>query len=90
MSELVGLSAADMGGAGHPVRFKIVRSSVGGQFGISSVPPGEYYVIAVREEDAADWRDPAVLDLLARAAARVTILEGEHRTLDLQVREVRR
>ena len=27
MSELVGLSAADMGGAGHPVHFKIVRSA---------------------------------------------------------------
>jgi protocatechuate 3,4-dioxygenase beta subunit len=71
-------------------RFRNVRASAGGQFGISSLPPGDYYVIAVREEDAADWRDPALLDVLARTAARVTILEGEHRTMDLQVREVRR
>ena len=71
-------------------RFKNVRASSDGQFGISSLPPGDYYVIAVREEDAADWRDPAVLDVLARTATRVTILDGEHRTMDLQLREVRR
>lgn len=71
-------------------RFRSVRASTGGQFGISSLPPGDYYVTAVREEDASDWRDPAILDLLARAATRVTIFDGEHRTMDLQVREVRR
>ena len=27
MTELVGLTAADMGGAGHPVHFKIARSA---------------------------------------------------------------
>ena len=67
-----------------------MRASTAGQFGLSSLPPGDYYAIAIREENAADWRDPAILDVLARAATRVTILEGEHRTVDLQVREVRR
>jgi hypothetical protein len=71
-------------------RFKTARASASGQFGISSLPPGDYYVIAVREEDAADWRDPATLELLARAATRISILDGEHRTMDLQVQEVRR
>jgi hypothetical protein len=47
-------------------------------------------VAAVREEDAADWRDPSFLDALARVAARITILEGEHKSIDLQIREVRR
>ena len=71
-------------------RFKSARASAGGQFGLSSLPSGDYYVIALREEDAADWRDPATLDLLARAATRVTILDGEHRTMDLQIQGVRR
>lgn len=71
-------------------RFKSARGTATRQFGIGSLPPGDYYAIAVRDEDAADWRDPAALEALAREAARVTILEGEHRTIDLQVREVKR
>ena len=71
-------------------RLRSARATAAGQFGISSLPPGDYYVAAVREEDAADWRDPSFLDALARVATRFTILEGEHRSIDLQVREVRR
>jgi hypothetical protein len=72
-------------------RFRSGRAATAtGAFGISSLPPGDYYVIAVREEDAVDWRDPATLDLLARAATQITILEGEHKTIDLQMREVKR
>ncbi len=71
-------------------RFKMARPSSSGEFSVSSLPPGEYYAVAVREEDAADWRDPALLDALARVAARVTIIEGEHRTVDLPMREVRK
>jgi hypothetical protein len=70
--------------------FKNVRATASRQFGIGSLPPGDYYAIAVRDEDAADWRDPAALEAFARNAVRVTILEGEHKTIDLQVREARR
>ena len=73
-----------------PRRLRSARATATGQFGISSLPPGDYYVAAVREEDAADWRDPSFLDALARVAARITILEGEHKSIDLQIREVRR
>ena len=71
-------------------RLKSTRAGTAGEFGIGSLPPGDYYVVAVREEDAADWRDPAFLETLARIATQATILEGEHRKLDLQVREARR
>jgi len=73
-----------------PRRLRSARATATGQFGISSLPPGDYYVAAVHEEDAADWRDPSFLDALARVAARITILEGEHKSIDLQIREVRR
>jgi len=73
-----------------PRRLRSARATAAGQFGISSLPPGDYYVAAVREEDAADWRDASFLDALARVATRITILEGEHRSIDLQLREVRR
>ena len=73
-----------------PRRLRSARATAAGQFGISSLPPGDYYLAAVREEDAADWRDPPFLDALARVATRITILEGEHKSIDLQLREVRR
>jgi hypothetical protein len=76
-------------GGGSPRRLRAARASARGQFGVSSLPPGDYYVVAVPEEPPGDWRDPAVLEALARIATPVTILEGEHKTIDLRVREVR-
>ena len=73
-----------------PRRLRSARATAAGQYGISSLPPGDYYVAAVREEEAADWSDPSFLDALARVATRITILEGEHKSIDLQIREVRR
>jgi hypothetical protein len=72
-----------------PRRLKSTRAATGGQFGLSSVPPGDYYVIAVPEEQAADWRDPRMLEALARQATQVSIGEGEHKTIDLQLKQVR-
>lgn len=74
----------------NPRRLKSARVTAARRFGISSLPPGDYFVVAVAEEDAADWRDPAVLEVLARIATQVSIVEGEHKALDLRVREVRR
>ena len=69
-------------------RFRSTRANARGEFGLSSVPPGDYYVIAVPEEQAADWRDPKVLEALARQATQVSIAEGEHKTIDPRLREV--
>ena len=71
-------------------RLRSARVRDTGQFGISSLPPGEYYVVAIPEEDTVDWRDPATLELLARLATQVSIHEGEFKTIDLRVRQVRR
>jgi hypothetical protein len=72
-----------------PRRLKSTRANAKGEFGLSSVPPGEYYVIAVPEEQAADWRDPKALEVLARQATQVSIAEGEHKMIDLRLKEVR-
>lgn len=71
-------------------RLKSGRTNAAGGFGISALPPGDYFVVAVRDEDAADWREPAMLESLARIATHVSILEGESKTIDLPLREVRR
>lgn len=76
-------------GGSSPRRLRSARANARGQFGLSSLPPGDYYLVALKEEPPGDWRDPASLDALARIATQVTIVEGEHRTIDLPVREVR-
>ena len=73
----------------NPRRLKSARADAQGRFGISSLPPGDYYAAAIRDEDSAEWRDPKNLDALARSATRVSIGDGEHRTLDLRLREIR-
>jgi Carboxypeptidase regulatory-like domain len=72
-----------------PRRLRSARASAAGKFGLGAVPAGDYYIIAVPEEQAVDWRDPKMLELLARAATRVTVLEGEHKTIDLRMQEAK-
>jgi Carboxypeptidase regulatory-like domain len=73
-----------------PRRLRSASTNAKGQFGLSSVPPGDYYVIATPEEHSEDWRDPRMLEVLARLATQVTTLEGEHKMIDLRISEVRR
>ena len=72
-----------------PRRMKNARANAKGEFALSSVPAGEYYVVAVPEEQTSDWREPKMLEALARLATQVSIAEGEHKTIDLRLKEVR-
>ena len=78
------------GAGANPRRMKSALASATGAFGFGSLPPGDYYVTAIREADAADWREPTSLEALARDAALVSIVEGEHRTITVPLRQVRR
>jgi hypothetical protein len=73
-----------------PRRLKSGVTNVKGEFGISSLPPGEYYAAAIPEDQSDDWRDPKTLEALARLATTVTILEGEHRMIDLRTKDTPR
>jgi len=70
-------------------RTRSVRTSTFGEYNFTSLPAGDYYVVAVPDEDAADWRDPASLEQLARTATRLTIAEGDQKVVDLRTREAR-
>jgi protocatechuate 3,4-dioxygenase beta subunit len=70
-------------------RFKTARVTKSGEYAIGSIPEGDYYVVAVADQEAGGWLDPKVLDGLARVASRVTIIEGETRTQPLRTQEVR-
>jgi hypothetical protein len=55
-----------------------------GTYSFSGLPPGDYYVAAIREDTMAEWRDPRVLETLARAASQVRLAEGDARMQDLK------
>lgn len=68
-------------------RVRTIRTGKNGEYSVN-LPPGDYYAIAVSDQQTADWQDPAFLDAASRAASRVTIAEGERKTLDLRTRDV--
>jgi protocatechuate 3,4-dioxygenase beta subunit len=71
-----------------PRRVRTVRPGRTGEYSLN-LPPGDYYVIAVPDAQAADWQDPAFLEAASRVAARVTIGQGERKMQDLRTSELR-
>ena len=55
------------------------------QFAIATLPPGDYYAIAVDRYGQMDWQDPDYLDGLSRQATPLSLSEGDTRTLDLRL-----
>jgi hypothetical protein len=73
----------------NPRRLREGRTNVRGEFGITSLPPGDYYAVAVSRDQMTDWREPKALEALSRIAMRITIVEGEHKTQDFTTRAVK-
>jgi protocatechuate 3,4-dioxygenase beta subunit len=69
--------------AGVSRRFVSARADPKGAFGPINLRPGDYNVVAVSDEHAADWQEPRVLEVLARSATRVTLGEGQAQTVEL-------
>jgi hypothetical protein len=70
-------------------RMRSARVTAHGEFSFASVPIGEYYVTAIGDENGADWQDPRLLDALSRSAHRVTINDGDQKTLTLRRKDAR-
>ena len=73
----------------NPRRFRSMRVEPTGVFKISPLPAGSYFIVAIPDEVAGDWQDPSFLDALSRSASQLTIAEGESKTFDLRIRELR-
>ena len=52
---------------------------------MATLPPGDYYAIALDHADPADWSDPDFLDSLSRPASTFSLSEGETKALDLRL-----
>ncbi len=55
-----------------------------GVFPSSQLPGGDYFVAVVTDDQAADWLDPARFDALSKTAARVTLVDGEKKTIEVK------
>jgi uncharacterized protein (DUF2141 family) len=65
--------------------FRMTRPSTIGSFNLTNMPPGDYFAIAIRDEDAADWPDPQFLTRLASVASVVKVLANQPTNLPLKV-----
>jgi len=64
-------------------RMRDARAGKDGAYTIIGVPPGEYLLAAIHEDSIADWRSPAFLEKLSRAARPLRVLDGDRQTQDL-------
>jgi len=64
-------------------RVRFTRAAGDGSYVFRDIPPGEYQIAAVDDVEQGQWTDPAYLQSLASAATKVTIAEGEKKTVDI-------
>jgi hypothetical protein len=69
-----------------PRRVRSSWTTATGEYSIAALPPGDYFLVSLPDDRAADWRDAATLRLLARVATPVSIRDGDQKTQDLRTR----
>ncbi|HEY7475614.1 MAG TPA: carboxypeptidase-like regulatory domain-containing protein, partial [Vicinamibacterales bacterium] len=73
----------------NPRRVRMTRASKSGTYTFNGLPDGDYFLIAIPEEVASDWQDPRFLEVMSREATRISMVEGDKRTQDLERKNVR-
>jgi protocatechuate 3,4-dioxygenase beta subunit len=61
------------------------RPAQDGLYRVASLPPGEYYAIAVDYVAQGEWQDPEWLARASKKATKFTLDEGANKTLDLKL-----
>ena len=69
----------------RPRRVRSARVTPNGTFQLGGLPPGEYFVAALRDENAGEWQRADVLESLAVDATRLRLADGDKQTLSLRV-----
>jgi hypothetical protein len=73
----------------HSRHMKLAPSAPDGSFRISGLPPGAYFAAALDpldpQIDGGAWQDPGFLARLSSQASRVTLADGERRSVTLRV-----
>jgi len=68
----------------NPRRVRSARAARDGSYTVTGLPAGDYYAVAIHDDTTPDWRDPRVLEDLARGASQVRLTEGDSRAQDLK------
>jgi hypothetical protein len=68
-----------------PNRTRETRASSYGVFSIAGLPPGEYLVVAIDDAVAEGWQDPSMIAALRTQAMRITLRDGEAKSLQLKI-----
>lgn len=66
-------------------RITSARADTDGRWVIESLPPGEYFVVALTDVMPSELSDSAFLEQLVPSALRVTLAPGEQKTQDLRI-----
>ncbi len=66
-------------------RVRAAQPATDGTFRIAGLPPGAYYVVAVADLDSDALGDPESLERLRQSAFKLTLADGEKRSLDLRI-----
>ena len=60
------------------------RTAGDGSYQLKNVSPGEYYVALADLDEPGQWMDPAYMQTLIPSATKITIAEGEKKTIDIR------
>jgi len=69
-------------------RISSTAPSATGAFALAAAPAGEYFLVAIPDEESANWQNPAVLAKLAGVAERIQIRDGQSTSRVLRVRHL--
>jgi Carboxypeptidase regulatory-like domain len=73
----------------EPRTIRGAPTSDAGDYKFDHLPAGDYYLIAIDAAAADDWTDPKRLNVLARQATRLTVVEAESKGLELTLTAIR-
>jgi hypothetical protein len=68
-------------------RLASVRPSTAGRYAFSDLPPGDYFLAAVRVPAGQDWREPDFLEKVVAISVAVTVFEDKPTTQGLLVEQ---
>jgi hypothetical protein len=64
---------------------QVGRPDANGQFRIRGLPPGDYMLVALDDVENGEWFDPAFLDSARRSAIRVSLSDGDTKSIELKL-----
>ena len=64
---------------------RTARSDQEGRFKMAGMPASDYYIVAVDKVDPAQWGDAQFLERMVPNAKRLTLAEGDAKTVDLKL-----